>query len=564
MNMHIVKSLPDAEVFKGTRPVSLAEVMARADAGLGGNTRRDTLSAFCVLAAKAKVDLAATPATPAEVRSLFEAFYAGCLDIKPKRLANIRSLISGAVERFGSRRIWITKEIVLDENWQQLIDMIPKREYGWSLSRLACFCTASRVRPDEVGPETLRGLHEALEAECLVRKPRGIIKQTIGIWNHCRRNVPGWPPITLSSPFRTESYMLPLSDFPESFQSDIAAWEQRMLNPDPLNPDAPLRAMRAPTLEGYRFTFRRLASALVRSVGLQVNQITGLETLCRTDNLKEGLRPFLQPDGNGYAYKMAIQMRHVARYFLKLDPVLIDAIDKIAGRLAPREGRAMGRRNRTRLAQFDDAAVVQRLLQFPEKEYGRAVALRNPVRRAKGIERALAISLLIYTGIRVKNLRSLRLDGNILRRGGRVFVSLADGEMKSGNALELELPGETIRLLDAFLEHRDRFAGANGPYLFPGPDGLARSYSAMREAVSKPLLKHAGIGLSPHLYRHIIAKIVAERAPGMLPDVSRMLGHKSINTTYQSYLGTETPAASRRINQLLQETRARPELGGDH
>src|SRR5262245_11496066 len=104
--------------------------------------------------------------------------------------------------------------------------------------------------------------------------------------------------------------------------------------------------------------------------------------------------------------------------------------------------------------------------------------------------------------------------------------------------------------------------GSHGPYLFPGPDGAARSPSAMRNAVSKPLFKHAGIRLNPHLYRHIIAKIVAERTPGLLPDLSRMLGHKSINTTYQAYLGTEAPAASRRINQLLQDTRSNPEGHG--
>ena len=55
----------------------------------------------------------------------------------------------------------------------------------------------------------------------------------------------GWPPITLSSPFKTEPYMMPLSAFPEGFQADIAAWETRMLYPDPLNIDAPLRALRA-------------------------------------------------------------------------------------------------------------------------------------------------------------------------------------------------------------------------------------------------------------------------------------------------------------------------------
>ena len=150
----------------------------------------------------------------------------------------------------------------------------------------------------------------------------------------------------------------------------------------------------------------------------------------------------------------------------------------------------MGQRNRTRLAQFDDAAVVQRLLRFPEEEFARAMAIRNLVRRAKGVERALAISVLIFTGIRVKNLRTLRLDHNVVRRGDRVFLTFVDDEMKSGNALELELSGETIRLLDTFLNHhRDRLDGADGPYLFPGPNGEARSYSAMREAVSKPLLQ---------------------------------------------------------------------------
>lgn len=567
MNIHTPQTLPAAEVFSDSRPISLADVEELARAGLDGTARRDTLSAFNVLAEKGKVDLSATPATAAAVRKVLASLSGASLGFTSKRFANIRSLITKAVERFGSKRIRITEKIPPDCHWQSLLGAIPRPAYRWSLSRLACYCTVNAIRPEAIGPETLLGLHHALEAECLSQAPRKILKQTIAIWNWCRRNVRGWPPITLSSPFKTEPYMMPLSAFPEGFQADIAAWEERMLCPDPLNSDAPLRAMRTPTLEGYRYTFRRLASALVRSGKLQASDITGLGVLCQPDTLKEGLRPFLpqaSDRGTGYVHQMAIQMRNVAKHFLKLDALTIDAIQTLVIRLAPRNGRAMGQRNHARLAQFDDATVVQRLLRFPEEEFARAMAIRNLGRRAKGVERALAISLLIFTGIRVKNLRNLGLDRNVVRRGDRVFLIFVDDEMKSGNALELELSFETIRLLDTFLNHhRGRLAGANGPYLFPGPNGEARSYSAMREAVSKPLLKHSGIKLSPHLYRHIIAKIIAERAPEMLADVSRMLGHKSMNTTYQSYLGTETPAASRRINKLLQDTRSRPEVGGD-
>ena len=83
----------------------------------------------------------------------------------------------------------------------------------------------------------------------------------------------------------------------------------------------------------------------------------------------------------------------------------------------------------------------------------------------------------------------------------------------------------------------------------------------MRATLVKSLLKHAGIRLSPHLYRHIISKIVIERHPELALDVSRRLGHKSLRTTYASYLGTETPAASRRINALLAGVRDGKQAG---
>ncbi len=256
----------------------------------------------------------------------------------------------------------------------------------------------------------------------------------------------------------------------------------------------------------------------------------------------------------GYVHKMATQLIAVARHHLRLDEERLNQFEEIARRLKPKTTGGMGRRNRVRLAQFDDEEVVQRLLRFPEEERARALRQRNPLRRAKGIERALAISLLIFTGIRVKNLRQLRVDRNIRRVGQRVFVSFSESETKTHSELELELPPETIVLLDAFLaEGRRLLSGAEGPWLFPGPTGGARSYSAMRDAVSRPLRRHADIILSPHLYRHIIAKIVAELRPELLHDVSRMLGHKSMSTTYGSYLGTEGPAASRRIGALLRE-----------
>ncbi len=116
------------------------------------------------------------------------------------------------------------------------------------------------------------------------------------------------------------------------------------------------------------------------------------------------------------------------------------------------------------------------------------------MRRARGIERALAISLLLFTGMRAKNLRQLRLDRSFRRAGHRVFVFLPAAETKTHADLELELPPETIALLDEFLaEHRRLLPCAEGPWLFSGMTGGPRSYSAMRDAVNLPA--SAGSGL---------------------------------------------------------------------
>ena len=548
-----------ADVICSGGPITLAEVLASAESGLAGTARRDTRSAFAALA-RAGTDLAGTVASPARVRAVLDGLAPARLGLSAKRQANVRSLVIRAVERFGQPRRRVTTAIALAPAWRDLMATIQDRQHRWALSRLACFASAAGVAPGEVTGETLRGLAAALEAEEMIKAPRGLLKHTIAVWNMCGRRVPGWPDVRLASPFKEAPAMIPLDAFPARFRADVAAWEARMRHPDPLDPAAPVRALREPTLEGYRFTFRRIASALVRAGAVTVEEVTGLDVLVAPEHVRVALREYLPEAGSGrgtdYVHKMATQLVVVARTHLGHDEARLKPLQAMADRLRPPGGRRMGERNRQRLGQFDDPQVVRRLLRFPEAELARALRQANPLRRARGVERALAISLAIFTGLRVKNLRTLHLDGNLRRSGGRVFVHIPEEEAKTHRVLDLELPAGTIALLDLFLRgHRTLLPGAASRHLFPGPDGAPRSYSAMRDALARPLRRHAGIVLSPHLFRHIGAKIVIERQPELALDVSRRLGHASLTTTFQSYLGTEGPAASRRINDHLEQVR---------
>jgi integrase len=555
-------------LFRPEGVIMLADVRALADSRLDGNERRDVLSAFNVLRTRGGIELETTPASARMVRELFGALRPATLGVGNKRYVNIRSLVIRAVERFGMTHTRLSTQVSLTPEWDALLQLVGDRHYRQGVKRLAHYCSALDIPPSDVRSDCLVGLHEALDNECMTKHPRKVIKLTIGMWNHFGRTIPGWPSAILASPFRSEPDTLPLDRFPESFRADVERWTGRVSKPNPLDFDAPIRPLKPATIDGYIVYFRRFGSSLVRRGILPIEAVTSLSVFFEGTHFRDGLRHFLpaetRPDdpGTATAFRIARALRNVARHFVRVEASMQKDIDLICRRLDPQQPRTMGKRNLDRLEQFDDPENVRRLLTFPEEEAGRALRKANPFRRAKGIERALAGSMLIFTGLRIKNLRHIRLS-DIRRVHGRAVLKVDAAEVKNGQALEFELQPETLSLLDRFLaDHRSHLPGCGGPYLFPGQSGGPKSDNAMREAVSVQLRKH-GITLSPHLYRHIIAKIVVERDPGMYIAVSRHLGHRSMTTTLGSYLGTETRAASRRLNRLLVEARDSPDPEGD-
>ncbi len=493
------------------------------------------------------------------VRELLAGCSASRLGLSERRYLNIRSLVARAVAQFGIRRRNLTRRIPLTPEWQGLLEALEPPTYRQSLKRLAYFGSATGIAPSAVSNETLLALHEALVAESFVKHPRQILKQTIAMWNMMGRRIPGWPPQRLSSPFRREPHALPLTAFPHAFQDDVERWAARMASPDPLDPDAPVKGLRPATLAAYRMVFRRFASALVRQEIAPLAGLVGLHTFFEGENFKAGLRHFLR-NGDERAMaetaKVAGMLGKVARHYVRVGEAAAREIDRIVRRLDPHTVRGMGQRNRSRLDQFDDSASVQRLLRFPEAEAVRARRQRNPLRRARGMERALAVSLLIHTGLRIKNLREIRLDTSLRRVGSQTYLRVPGNQVKNGVELEHLLPAATVQLLEEFIAtHRPLLPGREGLYLFSGLHGGPKSDGAMRAAVSDAICRHTGLTLSPHLFRHIIAKVVVEADPGLYVAVSRHLGHRSINTTLGSYLGTETRAASRHLHRILDEAR---------
>lgn len=546
-------------VFAAVAGMSLLDLRDRVAAEEAGLVRRDMLSALDTAARLFGRPLTSVRATPSAIRDLFGNRSGAEVGVSAKRLANIRSEVGKALRLYGEAVPALTKRIALSSEWADLLGAITIKHHRMGLTRLACFCSAMGTKPGSVGPEVLIGFHAALETEEVVKNPRNILKLTIALWNMCHRRVPQWPDVILSSPFKSQPYTLPLPVFPLSFQRDVEAWAARLRDPDPLDLEGPTRALRPSTLHGLTILVRRFASALVHRGAVRIEELTGLQVFFEKDHFKAGLRFFLertenQPTAN--LQRLANSMRFIAMHYCKVGPEVLRELIAICARLDPNVPRQMGARNRERLRQFDDPEKVARLLAFPSEERARAVNISNPVRSAHCMERALAIDLLINCGLRIQNLRTIHLTRNLRIVGTKVHLTFEATEVKNNHLLEFELPADVGNALRQFCEeYRPRLPGADGSYLFPGEDGGPRSHNALRYAIGESLRKNAGLIMHPHLFRHAIAKIVVERNPDLYVAISRHLGHKRIDMTMAHYLGTETRAAARHIDQLLHDAR---------
>lgn len=281
------------EAFASNRGMTLQHVRDRIAESAAGTVRRDLLSALDTAERLFGCALSQVPATANAVRILLASKSAAQLNISDKRYANVRSLLSAAVRDYGDAPQPITKRIPLTEEWQALLDRIEKRTYRMALYRLAAYCSFMTIPPEAVDRVVLLGFHEALEAEEIVKNPRRLLKFSISHWNMCRRQVPSWPAIILSSPFKKAPISQRLTAFPVAFQGDLECWRQRLLDPDVMDADAPRRKLRPVTVEGHVDQILRFASVLVQEGQATIDQITGLDALVEIKRYKAGLRFFL-------------------------------------------------------------------------------------------------------------------------------------------------------------------------------------------------------------------------------------------------------------------------------
>jgi integrase/recombinase XerD len=181
---------------------------------------------------------------------------------------------------------------------------------------------------------------------------------------------------------------------------------------------------------------------------------------------------------------------------------------------------------------------------------------RAPLKSAVEFRDGLILALLIHRPVRVKNLASIELDRHLQRSGKLFRLCFTGAEMKSGRPYSCDTTPVDRQI--------HRYLARFRPVLAARTDGRSTSDSLWLSSRGGPLtkggvtlvvrrrsLQRFGVSMGPHLFRHIIATTVAERAPGQIGHVPAILGHQSYDASERNYVHARAAEAVRALDDAI-------------
>jgi integrase len=539
-------------------PTNLADVLAAITAAeLPGRRKQDLASAVRSAARALGRPPGQVPADPRLLASRLAEIAPQALGFSKPRWNNIRSLLRASLELVTA--VAPGRHLTpLTPAWAVLWDRLPTRTLRTRLSRLMHYGSAAGIEPGDVTEAIFAAFREHLD-QTLLKEPAAVFREALLGWSAARAQVPGWPDVALIIPARTTTWTLPWSAFPESFYRDVMSYLDRLGGHDPLE-ELPFRPVRPLTLKHRQYQIRQFASALVMR-GRDPSTLTSLGDLIAIDTFKVGLRYLLERRGGrstATIVHLATSLKAIARHHVRVDAQHLERMAAVIGRLDPPK-RGLTAKNRSRLRALDDPKTALALVQLPEKLMAMADRERRPLRAARRAQTAVAIEILLMAPIRVGNLSTLDIERHLIRpsrAANTLHIVIEGNEVKNSEPLEYPLPPGSVELIQRYLARfRPALAPAGSTALFPGGSNGSKHSNTLREQIGEAVFTHTGVRVHPHLFRHIAAKFYLDANPGSYEVMSRVLGHRSIETTTAFYTGLETAAAVRHFDATILKLR---------
>jgi integrase len=204
--------------------------------------------------------------------------------------------------------------------------------------------------------------------------------------------------------------------------------------------------------------------------------------------------------------------------------------------------------------------VWKRVVKLPLEMMATARSQQShaPLRAAVTAQLAAAIAILAPAPVRLANLTAIKLGTNLIKPDGpdsNYWLVFPDYDVKNRVKLNHPLEQYLTRLIDEYV-HDFRPAlmrGSNEDWLFPGQRGGAKGKVSFSGQITQRIYKATGLRMTVHQFRHAAGAIILQRRPGEYELVRQLLGHRSVQTTINAYVGLENIQASEIFHKIIME-----------
>ena len=558
----------DTNPFADLTVISLATLKERVeeDQSVDLLRRREICSAITTAAKWLNIPPEMIPAAMSYLRPRLGGLHPIQLGVSDRRIQNVRSLLLSAFRIAGISTKLAPYMAKMSPAWQQLWDLMEGDTYGRTeLSRLFRYCSANGIVPSDLSDAISSDFLTALEAESLIKKPKVRHQSVCRVWNRLVGDhaTAGWPQIELSVPkYDDRLYSIDLSLVSDAIKDDLAGYLSHLAGADLFG--SMVKPFRPKSVEIFRGHFWRYLSALHHS-GVGLVDLNSLDELVVPTMFERALRWLYERNGkktSKHIGEIAWAVRCYAVKYRTCDDETLAFYKRAIERLRVNTP-GLSDKNRTAMAQFNDPKAVTRYVALPSTLWSKAVAIGVTVEGRKKrkeaqlmVQAAVAIEIAIFAPIRIQNLSTIRLDQHISWNANRLRLSFPAHEVKNDQALDFLLPAEASERIKRYInEWRSLFMPATNPHLFPGRNGKPKDQSALRNQMKKAIFDHTGLQMTPHQFRHAAAKLLLDAKPGHYEVVRKLLGHKTLTTTYAHYAGAETDAAVELYDDIILQLR---------
>ncbi|MFO1147573.1 MAG: site-specific integrase [Alsobacter sp.] len=544
-------------LFSASSALTLADVAAivRQHTELSPARRQEIEMALQDVARAIGVPAETLEASPWQLRLKLEKLHVSQVGMSATRWRTVRASLHAALRLAGLGSIPRRSLVQLSSAWGDLLSMAEDRYDRTKLSRFARYCEGKAIAPEAVDDAVMAEFGRVLVEESLVPRAPQVHRDAVLTWNKCADAIGTWPNVHLVVPCYRKNLSVAAADLPGSFGADLDAYLARRFEGD-LLADDDVPSAKPMTVRNERTLLLQLAT-LYQEAGGDLQALLDLRGLVAAGNVRKALNVSFarhEKRRNGQTDNLARCALRVARHWVKAPAAEIEVLRNLARKVRPARG--MTDKNKHRLGQLADPQNAVRMLQLPYDLVAFARAMPAGKDAALLMQNALAIAILIVAPMRVMNLANLHLERHVTRTRagskGPVHIVIPAHEVKNEVDLEFPLPSDVVQILDLYLrEFRPLLVEGHTPWLFPNTSGGAKTPRQLSAQIPQAIHDACGLEVNCHLFRHFAALLYLKRHPGDYETVRLLLGHKSIQTTIQSYCWIERSEAFERYDALL-------------